>query len=172
MRRTKFASVLIALILGSFIGAKAQYSYEKHFMAVGEEKQVDLPISVTNKNIIESYWSNGSPSYVEMTQLSDYSVKIKILKYISTTCYVQFDYYCGPSREHGNYTVFIDIKKPQKLDISASPSGGTINSGDRVYLSVSSSGSSVSGASIYYSLDGGSPKTSYSSSCNITRIRT
>lgn len=102
--------------MGSYIESKAQYSYEAVFMEVGEEKTIYLPSSVTSKDIKESYWSNDSPTYVEILSKSDYSVKIKILKYTSTTCLVQYDYYWGASRNHGNYSIEINIKKPQDPD--------------------------------------------------------
>lgn len=160
MRQMKFINILIALIAGSLLSVKAQYSYEAVFMEVGEEKTIILPSSVTSKNIVESYWSNDSPTYVDIIKKSDYSVKIKILKYTSTSCMVQYDYYWGGSREHGNYSIRIDIKKPKKLELSASPSSGSISSGSKVYLATEVNGSTVSGADIYYTTNGTSPSKS------------
>ena len=145
--------------MGSFISAKAQYSYTAVFMDVGEEKTINLPSSVTNKDIKESYWSNDSPSYVKITKQSDYSVTIKILKYTSMTCLVEYDYYWGSSREHGNFSIRIDIKKPQSLVLSASPSGGTIEAGTVVTLKATVNGNQVSGADIYYTTNGYPPST-------------
>ena len=160
MRQMKFINILIALIAGSLLSVKAQYSYEAVFMEVGDEKTIILPSSVTSKNIVESYWSNDSPTYVDIIKKSDYSVKIKILKYTSTSCMVQYDYYWGGSREHGNYSIRIDIKKPKKLELSASPSSGSISSGSKVYLATEVNGSTVSGADIYYTTNGTSPSKS------------
>lgn len=160
MRQMKFINILIALIAGSLLSVKAQYSYEAVFMEVGEEKTIILPSSVTSKNIVESYWSNDSPTYVDIIKKSDYSVKIKILKYTSTSCIVQYDYYWGGSREHGNYSIRIDIKKPKKLELSASPSSGSISSGSKVYLATEVNGSTVSGADIYYTTNGTFPSKS------------
>ena len=171
MIKMKFANILIAFIMGSFVSAKAQYSYTAVFMDVGEEKTINLPSSVTNKDIIESYWSNDSPTYVKITRQSDYSVTIKILKYTSVTCLVQYDYYWGSSREHGNFSIRIDIKKPQSLVLSASPSGGTVAAGTSVKLEVTFNGNNVS--SVYGALMvGANPTVELNSGVQIYNFKT
>ncbi len=157
MRLTKYICIFITLIIGSFIKAKAQYSYEAQFMAVGEEKTIKLPFSVTNKNTIGGHWVNDSPNYVDIIKKSDYSVTIKILKYTSTTCLVYYDYYLADNMKRENYTISIDIKKPKKLVLSASPSGGTVEVGTIVKLDVTVNGNQVSGVNIYYTLNGTTP---------------
>ena len=47
-----------------------------------------------------------------------------------------------------------------KLSLSANPSGGSITSDSKVYLTASVNGSTVSGVSIYYTLNGNKPTTS------------
>jgi len=54
-----------------------------------------------------------------------------------------------------------------KLSLSASPSGGDVAAGTKVYLTAKANSSTVSGASIYYTLNGTSPSkssTAYTSS--------
>lgn len=59
-----------------------------------------------------------------------------------------------------------DDDKP-KLSLSASPSGGDVTAGTKVYLTAKANSSEVSGASIYYTLNGTTPSknsTAYTSS--------
>ena len=58
------------------------------------------------------------------------------------------------------------VEKP-KLSLSASPSGGDVTAGTKVYLTAKANSSEVSGASIYYTLNGTTPSknsTAYTSS--------
>ena len=48
----------------------------------------------------------------------------------------------------------------EKLTLSANPSGGSVDSGTKVYLTASANGTTVSGANIYYTLNGSTPSTS------------
>lgn len=48
----------------------------------------------------------------------------------------------------------------EKLTLSANPSGGSVDSGTKVYLTASVNGTTVSEANIYYTLNGNTPSTS------------
>ena len=61
----------------------------------------------------------------------------------------------------------VEDDQNKKLSLSASPSGGSVESGTKVYLTASADGSTVSGADIYYTTNGSTPSkssTKYTSS--------
>ena len=96
--------------------ARAQYSIETILMDVGEEKTVYLPSFVTSKDYGPFWeWSDNSV-HIELSNMTSTSVTIKVLSYTSTTEQVYFDYYWGDSREHGNYTISVDIRKSNDRD--------------------------------------------------------
>ena len=148
--RISYIWTIFVLFIFIPLNGRAQYSLESIILDVGEEQTVYLPSSVTSKDYGPYWeWSDNSV-YIELSNKTSTSVTIKALSYTSTTEQVYFDYYWGNSREHGNYTINVDIRKPNNPD-SEQDSGG--NTDGKIFTWYSS------GRGLYYKVISESAKT-------------
>ena len=119
----------------------------------------------------DGYTVSGADVYytTDGTLPSKYSTKYYPSSGITiyNSCTVQAIAYKDGYETSNVLSVSYTVKSTPKLLLSASPSGGSVSSGTKVYLTVKANGSTVSGADIYYTTDGTTPsrsKTKYTSS--------
>ena len=168
--RHKWAVIILFLLfcpLNTFADQKFLY------LSVGDEETVSLPSDFYGKKNGRGQWSNADPLAIDIISKSDYSIKIKVLKWVYHTCLIQYDYWYTDDFNYSRHITFdlsISIKKPT-VELSASPSGGKIKKGETVYLSCTKYD-----AAIYYTLNGSTPTQSsskyYSSGITIDKTCT
>lgn len=108
--------------------AWADWGSENVTMSVGETKTLYLPSSITSKTLKSVTFYSASYQYVQVVSYTNYSVKVKALKTISTPVIVRCDYYYYIN--NGGYTYqnsgAYDFKvtvvgetevKPDKVDV-------------------------------------------------------
>ena len=100
------------------------------------------------------YTTNGSTPSKSSTKYTSSGITINSATTIKAIAYK--DGYETSDVGSWSYTI---AQKP-KLSLSASPSGGSVESGTKVYLSASADGSTVSGADIYFTTNGDTPSKS------------
>lgn len=88
-----FLFYLLGLMLSFSFEAKAAWTQESVTMSVGETKTLYLPSSVTSLNLKSVAFYSASIEYVEVLSYTNYSVRVKAKKAISTPVIVRCDYY-------------------------------------------------------------------------------
>lgn len=123
-------------------------------MTVGETETISVTVNTYGVNY-DDRWSveNGTDNVT----LTDYGLYATVKAVKPGVCTVR--YTLGSFPEAYGISCKITIKEAEKpkLTLSASPFGGEVTAGTQVYLSAN-----VSGADIYYTLDGSTPSKSSS----------
>lgn len=132
-------------------GGYAKTYKGKIFVEVGEQYSVD--VSYGSYVTQSGYWKKSNSTFVFVSQ-GQRSCTIRGNKVGSGT----LDYwgFVNADKVEFYWDVVVTPTQP-KLKVSATPSGGDIISGDKVYLTASADGSTVSDAEIYYTTDGTAP---------------
>ena len=89
-------------------------------MDVGEERTFRVPYSVSSTEISTYYWSNDSPSAVEVVSSSFSSITVRVLQYQYSSVLLQLDYYRLSDGIRETYDLHIDIRKPDSSSDSTS----------------------------------------------------
>lgn len=130
-------------------------------MTVGKTQTLTAtvyPSNATNKTVKWSSDNNNMATINETTGL----VTAKSAGTVKITCAAT-----DGSSVTATCTIAINDSPNQKLTLLDSPSGGSVESGTKVYLTVKADGATVSGADIYYTANGSTPSkssTKYTSS--------
>lgn len=94
MKKINFLTMLITMVMAMVATpAWADWGSENVTMSVGETKTLYLPSSITNKTLKSVTFYSASYQYVQVEYYTNYSVKVKALKAISTPVIVRCDYY-------------------------------------------------------------------------------
>ena len=147
MKRLKYIIVAIVLLSSSPLYSLADY--KSLDVNVGDQETVDITGFHEGDGIGE--WSVSDRSAVKIVSETDYRVTFKVLKWVQHEVLIRYEWRYGSPSRLKTYEIFVRILKPN-ITLSASPSGGKINEGERVYLTCNKSD-----ADIFYTLDGYDP---------------
>lgn len=130
-------------------------------MTVGNTQQLTATVSPDNATNKTVKWSSANASVVSVDENTGL-VTAKSAGTATITCAAT-----DGSGVTATCSITVNAAPKPKLILSASPSGGSVESGTKVYLTASANGSTVSGADIYYTANGSTPSkssTKYTSS--------
>lgn len=130
-------------------------------MIVGETQTLTAtvyPSNATNKSV---KWSSDNSNVATINEATGL-VTAKSVGTATVTCSAT-----DGSGVKTTCNITVNGSPMPSLSLSANPSGGSVESGTKVYLTASANGSTVSGADIYYTANGSTPSknsTKYTSS--------
>ena len=139
-------------------------------MTVGGTQQLTATVSPDNATNKTVKWTSGTPSVATVDETTGL-VTAKSAGTATITCSAT-----DGSNVTATCSITVNAATKPKLSLSASPSGGSVESGTKVYLTASANGSTVSGADIYYTTNNTEPtknsKKYTSSGISITQAYT
>lgn len=165
MKRLLIKCTLFSVFILCAIAVRAQNNYGSVGLYVGEEETVFISSAMQNVlnnpyvTVTKYSWTSASNS-VQIVNSSYSFCKIKGISEISgvrLNYHVEYTNAVGTPIIDETYDAYFTVtvsngSNPNTLTLTASPSGGMVSQGTKVYLTAS-----ISGAMIYYTLDGSTP---------------